>query len=199
MKILNYKITFLLLIICTKDSQQMGEQKCLPAALFLHDALKKYNIVGLDEGPHATLQGHKFLRSLISGPKVSNSIDYIILELANVTQQATLDKYISGQNVKLSDLKAIWRVGTQAHNSTYGEAPVYLKFLQLIRNLNSKNAHKIRLIAGDPAIKWNEINNINQYFSNISQRDVLPAKEAIRYGIDSNKKVLLIYGGEHHE
>jgi len=172
-------------------------QNWLPANVFLTKAYKKYHIIGLDEGPHGTIQGHAFLRSLINDKQVSRTIDYIILEFASSTQQATVDQFVNGGDVSDSDLKKIWRTGTQAHNSGYGEAPVFLKLLESIRSLNKKNSHKIRVIAGDPGLDWNKIDNFKSYIGSLGQRDLYPAHQAIHYGIELKKNVLLIYGGGH--
>ena len=161
----------------------------------------KYNnagIICIDEGPHGTLQSHKFIRRLISNDTVSNLINYIIVEFVNVKYQDILDKYILGENIQPNELKLIWRNSTQAHSPLF-EMPVYLELLTNIRDINSNLAagKKIRVLAGDPEFDWGKINTINDYFKNISQRDVFPAELAIKYGIDSSKNILLIYGGEH--
>jgi hypothetical protein len=71
--------------------------------------------------------------------------------------------------------------------------------LKTVKEINLKLApgKKIRVLAGDPPIDWSKIKTLKDFFSNLSQRDVLPSQLAIQYGIDSLKKVLLIYGGEH--
>ena len=167
-------------------------------AQFITEKFSSYNIVCLDEGPHSTIQTHQLIRDIFKDNKFNSTVDYIILEFANQEYQKTLDRFIYGKKVKLKDLKLIWRSTTQAHSTNF-EKSVYLKLLETIRNANKKlpKNNKIRVIAGDPPINWKNINSQNDYFSAITQRDVLPSELAIKYGVESSKKVLLIYGGEH--
>lgn len=173
-------------------------QECKSAADFIAEKYKKYNIITVDEGPHGTVQIHEFLRALLQNKKISGTIRYLIVEFANISYQPVLDRYINGEAVSIKELQPLWRETTQAH-STNIENRVYLQLLKTIRNINSKLPanKKIRVLAGDPPIDWSKVNSLKEYFSCLSQRDVLPSQLAIKYGIDSSKKVLLIYGGAH--
>ncbi len=173
-------------------------QNFIPAPEFITNQFKKYNIICLDEGPHGTIQSHAFIRNLISDDRVKNLLNYVIIEFANTDYQDILDRFIKGDDVPLKELRRVWRNTTQAHSPLF-EMPVYLQLLKTIRenNLNQPADKQIRVLAGDPPIDWNKINSIRDYFKNISQRDVLSSELAIKYGIDSGKKVLMIYGGEH--
>jgi len=173
-------------------------QNCQPAARFLRESYERYHIIGLDDGPQATVQTHAFIRSLLRDPEISNTIDYIIVEFANTSMQRVLDRYIAGEDIEPALYKNIWRRGTQATNVVYGEASVYQQLLETIHDLNVKNKrHKIRVIAGDPQIEWSSIKTKDEYTKSLSQVNMLPAKLAVRYGIDSGKHVLLIYGNAH--
>jgi hypothetical protein len=204
LKILVYQALFFCLTMSAEASaQQRNVFSIKPAgnsqaASFLVQKFSEYDIIALDEGPHGTLQNHKFIRQLFGNNKFNHTVQYVIFEFLNQDYQNTIDSYIDGRNVSLTDLRLSWRNSTQAHSTNF-EKPVYSKLLATIRliNLTLPKSKKIRVLAGDPSINWGKINSINDYFRAISQRDVLPAKLAIRYGIDSSKKVLLIYGGEH--
>ena len=167
-------------------------------AQFITEKFSAYNIICLDEGPHSTIQTHRLIRELFNDKVFNSTVDYIIIEFANQKHQKTLDRFIIGKKVTLKDLRLLWRSTTQAHSTNF-EKSVYLKLLKTIRAANKKlpKNNKIRVIAGDPPINWNNINSQNDYFPAITQRDVLPSELAIKYGIESSKKVLLIYGGEH--
>jgi hypothetical protein len=171
---------------------------CVNAGDFFVEKYKKYSVIALDEGPHATVQTHEFLRSLFTHRKFIQTVNYVILEFINRDHQEVVDKYISGEKVAISDLKQAWRHGTQAHSENF-ERSVYLKLLEAIReaNLQLPIENKIRVLAGDPKIEWNNVNSLAQYQYSLSQRDIYPGQIAMAYGIKDQRKVLIIFGGEH--
>jgi hypothetical protein len=187
--------TFLVSLLITYSTP---DSRCLPADQFLAAVLQKHNIVGLDEGPHGTVEVHAYIRQLINS-KGMDAVDFIILEFLNTSCQQIVDDYIDGENVSVTSLKTAWRSGSQAHNPGYGEAPVFTQLLETIRSVNAQRGagHKLRVLCGDPPFNWNKITTQKEYFQSLSQRDVFPAQLAIEYGIKLNKKVLLIYGGRH--
>ncbi|MEO8665320.1 MAG: hypothetical protein ABI462_07475 [Ignavibacteria bacterium] len=188
-------IFFLIVSICSVCNSQTG---CMPAGEYIAGIYNKYNIIALAEGPHGTLNTHKFLRELLKDNTISNSVEYVILEFANISQQEILDRYIKGEKVPFEELQLIWRTATQSHGPLF-ESPVYFKLLETIRviNFTLPEGKKMRVLAGDPLIDWPNINTQKEFFANLSRRDVLPSELAITYGIDSGKKVLLIYGDAH--
>jgi hypothetical protein len=144
-------------------------QECKAAADFIAEKYKRYNIITLDEGPHGTVQIHNFLRNLLQNEKVSKTIQYLILEFANISYQPVLDRYINGEAVSIKELQPLWRECTQAHSANI-ENPVYLQLLKTIRNINLKlpKNKKIRVLAGDPTIDWSKVNSLKEYFPYLS-------------------------------
>lgn len=187
-------------IICLIVQGLNAQKNCLPADVFINQTFKKYNIIGLDEGPHATIQIHNYLRKLIACKSVNQVVDYIILEFLNTSYQGIIDDYIAGKEVTIVELREAWRNGTVSHNTTIGEASVYFELLKTIRLSNSdrSNTHKIRVLGGDPGMDWSKITTQREFFRSLSQRDLFPAHLAIEYGINQRKKVLMIYGGLHY-
>ena len=108
--------------------------------------------------------------------------------------------YIDGKDVPIDELREIWRYGSQSHSADYGEAPVYLKLLKTIRDINIGRPQdkRIKVLGGDPPFNWDSIHTQQQYFKSLWQRDLFAAGLAKKYGIDLNKKVLMIYGGAHY-
>ncbi len=186
------------LLSSSSGNTHSNTSECPIAADYIVRLFDKFNIVAIDEGPHGTLQTHLLLRGLFENKKLSQRLQYVILEFANSDYQKILDSYINGDPVDLKELQNVWRESTQAHSVTF-QKPIFLQLLEAIRNANKglPLEDKIRVIAGDPSINWDTINTMNNYFSAITQRDVFPSELAIKYGIDSAKNVLLIYGGEH--
>lgn len=181
-----------------RNHDRSSHRECSAVANYLSQQFDQYNIIAIDEGPHGTLQTHSMLRGLFKNKTLCKKINYVILEFANSSHQTILNNYIKGDSVAITDLQNVWRQSTQAHSTTF-QKPVFLKLLKAIRDVNRTLScqDKILVLAGDPSINWNYIKTINDYFSAISQRDVLPSELAIKYGIDAAKNVLLIYGGEH--
>lgn len=171
---------------------------CLPAPDYLVEQFRTHSIVAIDEGPHGTIQTHQFLRALLRNDSVANTVHFLIVEFANTQYQSTLDRYINGESVPLAELQLVWRQTTQAHNPLF-ECPLYLALLNTVRTVNQQpgRTNKIRVLAGDPWIDWTRIKTTNDYFGALGQRDVFPSQLAIRYGIDSSRNVMVIFGGEH--
>jgi hypothetical protein len=188
----------ILIILVLNGTLKSYCQDCISAADFIAKKYKTHNIIALDEGPHGTIQVHDFLRMLLKSKQLSKTVNYIILEFANSSYQPLLDRYINGENLSQKELQPLWRETTQAH-STNIENPVYLELLTTVRDINRKLplSKRIRVLAGDPPIDWSKVNTFKEYLPFLSQRDILPSQLAIKYGIDSAKKVLLIFGSEH--
>ena len=101
----------------------------------------------------------------------------------------------------MNDLRKAWRESTQSAG-LFGEAPVYFNLLKNIReaNLTLPNDKKIRVLGGDPPIKWQTINDPEDWMKQIGDsRQMFPADLAIEYGINQEKKVLVIYNETIYE
>lgn len=197
-KIQIMKVIICFLLCINFVSSSSSQSSCKNAVDFLVEKYKTYNIIAMDEGPHGRVETHKFFRDLVQNEKLNKIVQYVIIEFASTRYQATLDRFINGEKVPLSDLQKVWRETTQSHTPLV-EMPVYFKLLESIRKINLKRPlnNRIRVLGGDPGIDWQKITKRQEYFPMLSQRDVLPSQLAIKYGIDSLKKVLIIFGGAH--
>jgi len=171
---------------------------CSPANEFLIEKYKTVNIIAIDEGPHGTLETHQLIRQILTDSILKRTIQKVIIEFANTERQTTLDKFISGIDIPAESVKTIWRSTTQSHSTKF-EEPVYLQLLQTIRDINYDlpSDKKIRVLGGDPPIRWREVKTLEDYFACLWQRDIYPSHLAIKYGLDSLQKVLIVFGGEH--
>jgi hypothetical protein len=175
-----------------------AQDNCKLSATFLTEKFNTFKVIGLDEGPHGTLQCHAFIRNLFDDMKFCSTLDYIIVEFVNVDFQSTLDRFINGEEITLEQIQNIWRHTTQSHTPLF-ESPVYLQLLETVREVNKRLPmnNSIRVLAGDPAMDWSGVKTRTEYIQRLSQRDVWPSELAIQYGIKADKNVLVIFGGMH--
>ena len=52
-----------------------------------------------------------------------------MVEFGSTTEQATLDRYIRGENVSRAQLEQVWKTTTQARFSGVWDSPIYLKWI----------------------------------------------------------------------
>lgn len=173
----------------------------MTAEEYIEHALQNYQVVGLGEGGHCLENFHQFLTKIIKNQKLMNLIDIIIIEFANANYQDTLDRFISGEKINTEELPKIWRESTQSP-FLLGESSIYLEFLQTIReyNIHQDMNKKIRVVAGDPPITWNTINNQEDYQKQISYgatRHRFPTELIEKFALKEQKRSLVIFSEFH--
>ncbi len=165
---------------------------------FIGRALETYPIVCLTEGGHQAREPHQFLRRLLGDRTILEAVDVIVVEFAAAQSQATLDEYIRGEDVPFSRLSKVWRDTGQSPRAPW-DSPLYHELLKTIRagNLALPKEQRVRVLAGDPSIHWEEIETGEEYGRSCIQRDQHAAALVMEQAFQQQKKVLVIYGGAH--
>src|SRR5258708_15671573 len=126
-----------------------------PAASAILSAFDKSEVVAMPQG-HGMQALSDFILSLIRNPAFTEKVNDIEVEFGNSLYQPMLDRYIAGENVPFTELQKVWRKMGQPASGASGFVE---EFFPLVRALNQKlpPERRIRVLAGDPAIDWDEI------------------------------------------
>src|SRR5690348_2477345 len=113
-------------------------------------AFDQVDIVALGEA-HQRKADSDLRIALVRHPDFAKKVRFVVVEFGSTTEQATLDRYIRGENVLKADLEKVWRTTTQGNNG-FMDAPVYAEFLAAVRAVNLKLPPdaRIRVLGGDP-------------------------------------------------
>jgi hypothetical protein len=136
-----------------------------------------------------------FYVSLVRDPSFQENVQDLVVEFASRNSQSLLDRYISGADVPLEDLRWIWRNTTKV---SAWESPIYSELLAAVREVN-KNlppARRLRVLASDTAIDWNKVRTHEDWAAlgdnNLSISDVIN-----REVLAKKRHALVILGGNH--
>src|SRR5688500_10927599 len=70
------------------------------------DLFKEYRLVGLGEGPHNNIEGHRFRLSLVRDPRFPTFVNDIVVESGSARYQDVMDRYVNGEAVPYADRKS---------------------------------------------------------------------------------------------
>lgn len=119
----------------------------------LISAFDQADIVALGEA-HGRFRQESDLRiALVRNPDFAREVRSIVVEFASTTKQATLDRYIRGENVSPAELAQVWKTTTQAANGNdIWDSPIYPAFFAAVRDVNAKLPvdKQIRVFGADP-------------------------------------------------
>jgi hypothetical protein len=185
-------------IISGGDSSVVSEENPYDPVQYIVQALGKHSIICIGEGDHAVVDSHEIIRQIISDKNIQNILDVIIVEFATKRYQAVLDDFIQGKEVDFRELAKVWR-DTSTSPITPWDSPIYYELLKKVRENNRSLSpdKKIRILAGDPLIKWEEIQNRDDFRKFRMPRNQYVSELAIEQTFQLNKKVMIIYGGIH--
>ena len=181
-----------------RDFSILSEDNPHDPIRYIARVLREYPIVCLGEGGHAVADSHEIIRQILSDTNIQNILDVIIVEFANERYQAVLDDFVLGKDVDFGKLAKIWRDTSTSPISPW-DSPVYYELLKKARENNRTLApdKKIRILAGDPLIKWEEISSRDDFRKFRVPRNPYVSELAIEQAFKLNKKVMIIYGGLH--
>jgi hypothetical protein len=165
---------------------------------YIRGALKAHPIVCLSEGGHQAEQPHQFLKRVLNDETILKTVDVVIVEFAATRHQDTLDAYIRGEDVPFSTLSKVWRNTGQSPHAPW-DSPLYHDLLKTIRkgNSNLPPERRVRVVAGDPPIDWDNIRTREDYYDSRIPRDPFVAALAMEQAFRLGKRVLIIFGGAH--
>jgi hypothetical protein len=157
-------------------------------------AFQTHDIVGLTD-PHGNVQMQVFLLSLIRDPTFSAAVDDIVIETASARYQDALDRFVRGDDVPRDVLRRAWEDHTVA-NMLGVQTEEMIRAVRAI-NASPSRKKKLRVIAGDPPIDWDNISAPGDGRRWIDLRDSYPADLVRRQVLDRGRRALLVYGQGH--
>lgn len=148
-------------------------------------AFDQVDVVALGEA-HIRKMDSDLRIALVRHPDFAKRVRSIVIECGSTSEQATLDRYIRGENVSKIQLERVWKTTTQAANG-FCDAPVYADFLAAVRDVNSKLPAdaRLRVFGGDPGPGDNR------------SRETAAVSVLKEQALQKNGKALLIYGAAH--
>lgn len=164
-----------------------------PIAAIL-DAFRTHDIVTLSD-PHGNSQVQAMLLSLIRDARFPRVVNDIVIETASARYQDAIDRFVRGDDVPYNVLRRAWQDHTVA-NSIGVQAEEMIRAVRTI-NVSLSDGTKLRVIAGDPPIDWDNIVYPQDHRHWIELRDSYPADVIRRQVIDRGHHALVIYGQGH--
>jgi hypothetical protein len=119
--------------------------------------------------------------ALVRHPDFAKKVRTIVVEWGSTTEQATLDRYIRGENVARAQLERVWK--TIQFGGLVSENPIYSDFFAAVREVNSRLPAdaRIRVFGGE--------DNRN--------RDTAAVSILKEQALQKRGKALVIYGHAH--
>ena len=158
------------------------------------DALRTHDVVTMTD-PHGNVQVQAFLLALLRDPRFPESASDIVIETASARYQDVLDRFVRGDDVEASVLRRAWEDHT-VPNSLGLHAE---ELIRAVREINARLSldRRLRVIAGDPPIDWENITSARDHRRWTELRDSYPADLIRRQILDRGRKALVIYGQGH--
>ena len=168
-----------------------------PAAPTILGAFDKYDVVGMPAG-HGLKDLDDFILALLRNPAFPQKVNDIVVECGNSRYQATLDRYIGGENVSFAEVQKVWRNTTQ---SMCGTSAFYEQLFPLIRTINQAlpGTKRLRVLAGDSPVDWDQLTarNIANAPEEFFDRDGNIASVMEKEVLPKHRKALMLFGTMH--
>jgi hypothetical protein len=177
------------------QTQQAKPGSPEPATAAILAAFDKYEIVGLPAA-HGMKDLDDFILSLIRNPAFSEKVNDIEVECGNPLYQPVLDRYIAGEDVAFTEVRKVWRNTTQSMCGTSG---FHEQLFPLVRAINQKlpAGRRLRVLAGDPPIDWDQVKNFQDILRFGVNRDANAASVMEKEVLAKRRKSLMLYGTMH--
>ena len=158
------------------------------------EAFRTHNVVTLTD-PHGNVQIQSFVLSLVRDPRFPDAANDIVIETASARYQDALDRFVRGDDVEADVLRKAWEDHTVA-NSLGVQAEELIRAVRAV-NASLTEARRLRVIAGDPPIDWDNIASRRDHARWIELRDSYPADLIRRHVLDRGRRALVVYGQGH--
>jgi hypothetical protein len=196
----NYLMAFLVLLVVSRApagaTQSAAPQPATPvdpiAAII--EAFRTHNIVTLTD-PHGNVQVQAFLLSLVRNPRFAEAVNDIVIETASARYQDAIDRFVGGGDVERAVLRRAWEDHTMA-NSLGVQTEELIRAVRTV-NASLSEATRLRVVAGDPPIDWDNIISEQDGRRWIELRDSYPADLVRRQVLDRGRRALVVYGQGH--
>jgi Domain of unknown function (DUF3471) len=180
----------------TEQQMKVGaEPTPEPAVTAILAAFDKYEVVGIPEA-HGMKDVDDFILSLIQNPAFSEKVNDIAVECGNSLYQPVLDRYISGEDVPFTEVRKVWRNTTQP---MCGLSGFFEQFFPLVRALNQKlpPEERIRVLAGDPPIDWEQVKTVQELDKSMMNREASITSVMEKEVLSKHRKALMLFGTMH--
>lgn len=166
-------------------------QPAIPAILAAFD---KYEVVAM-MAAHDRKDLDDFILALLRTPAFPDKVNDIEVECGNSLYQPILDRYIAGEDVAYAEVRKVWRNTTQR---MCGESGFYEQLFPLVRAINQKlpAARRLRVLAGDPPIDWDQVKtfkDVMRFFN----REASIASVMENEVLSKHRKALMLFGILH--
>lgn len=133
---------------------------------------------------HSSPEDSEIRLELIRSPGFAAIARNVVFECASSLHQATLDRFLEGAAVPMSELRAIWR---DVPTPGGCDDPVYERFLHEARSAG------LRVFAAGPPIDWARAKNREQVAAHVRNSDAFAADIVARL-LRQREKVLVVFG-----
>jgi hypothetical protein len=173
-----------------------ADPKPEPAEPAILAAFDKYQVVAMSAA-HGNKDLDDFILNLIRNPEFPSKVNIVAVECGNSLYQPTLDQYIAGADIPLSEVRQVWRNTTQ---SMCGLSSFYEQLFPLLRRINQAlpPARKLRVVACDPAIDWSKVKTRADFgHGQYLMRDPTIAAVMEKEVLSKHRKALMLFGIAH--
>jgi hypothetical protein len=169
-----------------------------PAVQAILAAFDRYQVVAMPEA-HGMKDLDDFILALVRDPRFWDKVDDIVVEGGNSRQQDLLDRYIAGEDIPIAEARNVWR------NGLLGSNVFFEQLLALVRAINQKlpPEKRLRVVAGEPPVDWNQIKTKEDLPELITgSLDGMPRDDGIaaimaREVLSKNREALMLFGTFH--
>lgn len=167
-----------------------------PATKAILDAFDKYEVVAMPED-HGLKDLDDLIFALVRNPAFPSKVNDIVVECGNSRYQPLLDRYMAGDDVKLTEARKVWRNTTQPICGVSGFG-FFEQLYPLLRAINQTLPleKRFRVLAPDPPIDWDQIKSGGD-FMKFAHRDASIATVMEREVLSKHRKALLLLGTFH--
>ena len=146
------------------------EPAFVPAVTAVSDAASRSRVVLIGE-IHQWAELHRFLRALVRDPRLSRTVDDIVVEFGNARFQSLVDAYVEGKAVSYAAVSQAWTETTQ---EGVWNTPDYGAFFRTVRDVNRTRPpeERLRVLLGDPPVDRSCIDGPRELDLWILQRDI---------------------------
>jgi hypothetical protein len=160
-------------------------------------AFDKYEVVGISAA-HGNKDLDDFVLHIVRNSAFPTKVNDIVVECGNSLYQQTLDRYVAGEDVPLTEVRQVWRDTTQL---MCGVSAFYEELFPLVRRINQSVApgKKLRVLAGDPPIDWSKVKADRDFGHGqfLMARDASIASVMDKEVLGKHRKALMLFGTAH--
>ncbi|MCI0665422.1 MAG: hypothetical protein L0220_30550 [Acidobacteria bacterium] len=191
-----YPVAFLFLFTTGQSYQtSTSDPRPVDGTEAIIKAFDKHPIVAIGD-LHGCQELYDFITPLVRNPDFLNKVNDIVVEFGNALYQDVTDRYVSGKEVPLAEVRQIWRNHT---NPIVFDSPVIEQFFKTIHEVNQTlpEGKRLRILAGDPPIDWSKTQTNKDFGRMLFKRDSHFAEVVEKEVLAKGRKALFIIGAAH--